>query len=286
LAPFDPIVWDRRRFELLWGWAYRFEAYTPIVKRKLGYYALPLLFRDQVTGWANVSVRERKDTKIALQPWGRVEGKLLIGDRPGSNQSMNIDSGDWGWELGSAQFPFIYEAKTDAEGRFVFTHVPGGRQRVARRHNNPHGLGAIGMSHYEFVEVEPGATSKVIIGGKGAVVSGKLMAVPSEPSVDWTLTVQRLALPGDSLTRMSGGNAYEFFCEADGSFTVPDVAPGDYKLRVRLTARPKGEDDINYSPGIGADIGKLERDVTVSETTEGLTPPTVDLGRIEVPVNP
>jgi uncharacterized protein YcaQ len=29
LAPFDPVVWDRRRFQLLWGWAYRFEAYTP-----------------------------------------------------------------------------------------------------------------------------------------------------------------------------------------------------------------------------------------------------------------
>jgi uncharacterized protein YcaQ len=56
LAPFDPIVWDRRRFELLWGWAYRFEAYTPVAKRKLGYYALPLLWRDGVMGWANVSV--------------------------------------------------------------------------------------------------------------------------------------------------------------------------------------------------------------------------------------
>ena len=29
LAPFDPVVWDRRRFEIFWGWAYRFEAYTP-----------------------------------------------------------------------------------------------------------------------------------------------------------------------------------------------------------------------------------------------------------------
>lgn len=56
LAPFDPVVWDRRRFELLWGWAYRFEAYTPEPKRKLGYYALPLLWRDRVIGWANVSV--------------------------------------------------------------------------------------------------------------------------------------------------------------------------------------------------------------------------------------
>jgi uncharacterized protein YcaQ len=56
LAPFDPVVWDRRRFALLWGWAYRFEAYTPESKRKLGYYALPLLWRDRIVGWGNVSV--------------------------------------------------------------------------------------------------------------------------------------------------------------------------------------------------------------------------------------
>ncbi|MEQ1910712.1 MAG: crosslink repair DNA glycosylase YcaQ family protein, partial [Vicinamibacterales bacterium] len=56
LAPFDPIVWDRRRFELLWGWAYRFEAYTPLAKRQLGYYALPLLWRDRVIGWGNAIV--------------------------------------------------------------------------------------------------------------------------------------------------------------------------------------------------------------------------------------
>ena len=56
LSPFDPVVWDRRRFELLWGWAYRFEAYTPAPKRVRGYYALPLLWRDQVIGWGNLSV--------------------------------------------------------------------------------------------------------------------------------------------------------------------------------------------------------------------------------------
>ncbi len=58
LAPFDPVVWDRRRFELFWGWRYRFEAYTPAPKRQLGYYALPLLWREQVVGWANLAVRE------------------------------------------------------------------------------------------------------------------------------------------------------------------------------------------------------------------------------------
>ncbi len=55
LAPFDPVVWDRDRFERLWGWAYRFEAYTPAAKRVRGYYALPLLWRDRVIGWGNIS---------------------------------------------------------------------------------------------------------------------------------------------------------------------------------------------------------------------------------------
>jgi uncharacterized protein YcaQ len=57
LAPFDPLVHDRDRFELLWHWVYRFEAYTPAPKRKLGYYAMPLLWCDQVIGWANLSVK-------------------------------------------------------------------------------------------------------------------------------------------------------------------------------------------------------------------------------------
>ena len=57
LAPFDPVARDRARFELLWGWVYRFEAYTPAAKRKLGYYAMPLLWRDRVIGWGNLSVK-------------------------------------------------------------------------------------------------------------------------------------------------------------------------------------------------------------------------------------
>lgn len=56
LAPFDPVVWDRTRFELLWGWTYKFEAYTPEPQRKLGYYALPLLWDEQVIGWGNLSM--------------------------------------------------------------------------------------------------------------------------------------------------------------------------------------------------------------------------------------
>lgn len=56
LAPFDPLVWDRGRFEHLWQWPYRFEAYTPAAKRVRGYYALPLLWGEFIIGWANARV--------------------------------------------------------------------------------------------------------------------------------------------------------------------------------------------------------------------------------------
>lgn len=64
LAPFDPLVRDRDRFEHLWGWAYRFEAYTPVAKRQRGYYALPLLWRDNVIGWVNAKV---ENDRLKLQ---------------------------------------------------------------------------------------------------------------------------------------------------------------------------------------------------------------------------
>ena len=71
LAPFDPLVWDRRRFEQLWGWSYRFEAYTPAAKRVRGYYALPLLWRERVIGWANASLA---DGRLSVAP-GYVAGR-------------------------------------------------------------------------------------------------------------------------------------------------------------------------------------------------------------------
>ena len=56
LTPFDPVVWDRRRFQLFWGWEYKLEAYVPAHKRRMGHYAMPMLWGEQVLGWANLKV--------------------------------------------------------------------------------------------------------------------------------------------------------------------------------------------------------------------------------------
>ena len=50
LAPLDPFMWDRRLVRELFGFEYIWEVYTPAVKRKYGYYALPVLFGDRLVG--------------------------------------------------------------------------------------------------------------------------------------------------------------------------------------------------------------------------------------------
>ncbi len=50
LSPFDPILRDRARCLLRFGFDYRFEAFTPAAKRQYGYYVLPLLEGERLVG--------------------------------------------------------------------------------------------------------------------------------------------------------------------------------------------------------------------------------------------
>jgi uncharacterized protein YcaQ len=50
LSPFDPLVWDRARARVAFGFDYRLECYTPGPKRRYGYFTLPILRRGGLVG--------------------------------------------------------------------------------------------------------------------------------------------------------------------------------------------------------------------------------------------
>lgn len=60
IAPLDPLMWDKALILALWDFRYSWEIYTPAVKRKYGYYTLPIIFGDRFVGRIE-AVPDRKE---------------------------------------------------------------------------------------------------------------------------------------------------------------------------------------------------------------------------------
>ena len=105
---------------------------------------------------------------ITLTPWGRIEGIMKIGPRPAPRQKVLA----WLHDLG----PFgrvDYDALTDDNGRFVLERVTPGRLMVYRyvQDADHHGWTA---SNPANVDVRPGETLRIQVGGTGRPIVGRL----------------------------------------------------------------------------------------------------------------
>ena len=69
LAPLDPLLWDRRLIEALWGYRYSWEIYTPADKRKYGYYVLPVLYGDRFIGRIEPKADRQAKTLAVRNVW-------------------------------------------------------------------------------------------------------------------------------------------------------------------------------------------------------------------------
>jgi uncharacterized protein len=71
LSPFDPLIIQRKRAELFFGYGHRFEAYVPKEKRLFGYFALPVLVGDEIVAAIDLKT-DRPNKKLLMQKWSWV----------------------------------------------------------------------------------------------------------------------------------------------------------------------------------------------------------------------
>jgi len=228
-----------------------------------------------------------KSGTLALQAWGKVKGQAFIGRQPAVNQPISIDRREQRHERNGVNAFYGHNTRTDAQGRFVFDRVIPGASEVARVVVTDFGDGS--SQHMgcweEPVDVEPGATVEVTIGGKGRPVVGRvvLQAAPGV-HVDWrtnrpaTIEKPRVLNPPPNPIGPDPRRNQRFAAnfDKDGRFRIEDVPPGHYELTVTIDAPPAQD-----QPGPAQELGRVKVPVDVPEIDDGMP---VDLGEIEAKV--
>ncbi|WP_090118123.1 winged helix-turn-helix domain-containing protein [Cohnella sp. OV330] len=69
IAPLDHFIWDRKLINELFGFDYTWEIYTPAIKRKFGYYALPLIYGESFIGRAEIIAERKTGTLVVKNFW-------------------------------------------------------------------------------------------------------------------------------------------------------------------------------------------------------------------------
>lgn len=68
LSPFDPLIIQRKRLKMFFGYEHLFEAYVPKEKRKFGYFSLPVLNGHQIIALLDLKT-DRQSKQLLIQNW-------------------------------------------------------------------------------------------------------------------------------------------------------------------------------------------------------------------------
>lgn len=259
-------------------------------------------------GCTLVPLGEGSLAPIVLRHWGAIEGTLLVGGKPAAGQTVSLgvplpedDSIPPGIQAQG-------NATTDAEGRFRFDRVPAGSFTVSRYFNfNRGGTGPVGIGAPHRVEVPAGGVGEATIGTSGRAVVGRLALATPVAGHDWRDDLQSLVQVRDDLppvkpiagspgspefmkavrasARREGQIAKHFLTlQADGSFRIDDVPPGNYLLKLRVSTPPKDVTASDADSFFRPELGELERTVVVPDSPDPTTAGPLDLGVLTIPV--
>jgi peroxiredoxin len=136
--------------------------------------------------------------EVRLQPWARVEGRLMIGSQPGANESVRLWPAHVPYANHPRSFPplgLFLRTTTDQEGEFVFERVPPMAVEVYHEPKvRDSRTGSIAMSQTTRFSLKPGEKREVTLGGKGRPVIGRVAVNGYEGRIDWRADVQSLEL--------------------------------------------------------------------------------------------
>lgn len=223
---------------------------------------------------------------------------LRIGHAPGVHQAVSAQ--DDSPLPGRVTVPYSLNTTSDTEGRFVFERVPATVLRISR----VTGVHITGFSHVQKVEVKPGQTNQVILGGGGRKVIGRIRTVPENVVKDWTLDLQKLVLqtpglvapkredfPDESAYWRAWGEyyftvakKYYLTVSQNGSFVVDDVPPGTYRLELSISAPPADPLDPERYIAPRRPIATMTNDVVIPEAPADRPEDPVDLRTVTVPI--
>ena len=237
------------------------------------------------------------DSTITARPWGRVRGVARIGRRPAAGVTVQY-RGDRMSADPVLQISVRGETRTDAEGRFEFARVAPVDIRVKLALGDP--LHPQGDSYGVLVELKPGATALVKLGGTGRPVIATIARPPGfdtdgeyvdgstfdlesdRPRIPYPDAIQAKhdvfasfkwaadwwVSPAGRADRATYFRLNWARLQPDGTIRVDDVPPGKYRLTLR------------YSPD--AMRGGLPSD-RVARATVRFTIPEIPGGASDVP---
>lgn len=144
--------------------------------------------------------------EVRLRPWAKVQGKLMIGSRPGAYEDVCLDQAHLPYEFHPRDSPplsLFLKAQTDESGLFSFERVPPLNLRV---YHSPKvcdtKLGPVPMSQDIGFSLKPGEVKTLAIGGKGRPVIGRCVVSGYDGTINWRADVHHLDLiqtPADDM---------------------------------------------------------------------------------------
>ncbi len=244
--------------------------------RPLDNAAAALLVVVHARGYTEVPLEQlRDDQPIRLQAWARLEVTMRRGHAPLPNAILEFDPADHE-QRGVSVFSYGLAGQTDAEGRLVLDRVVPRRGVLIYRLVQPMPAAPrVYQERSQTIELVPGQTAQVTLGGTGRTIQGRIVLPPDPPLTRpplthrWAYNEAGQLRTADTEWNDPNHRLYHFLIDENGRFQIPDVPGGKYELSVSLTAEPDGT-----RGGTGAVMGTLKHTLTHAEDS----PAAHDLG--------